>query len=357
MELRRREHSVSLWLLPCQFASGYERTAASRLGVDKLEGPSNSAGTWRALGQEKTDCALQLGGDLLFGRRIAKCSGAPLLCYAYGFKKGMEHAQVFTAYAGMATAIDSKRGGSAFPLRVIGDLVKDSLSLETGTFKWDSESPDSKNSRGRPPRLLFFPGSRPAIRRLSLGWLTAIAERLKILIPEVRIGTLFSPFAQESEFPLWAEAGLNPLKVGAGSAMKSADYALTQPGTNTLEMMHCGLPALVAAPTDFLKVIPVGGLGGYVTGIPLIGTRIKERAIRGNLKRYNGFISWPNRIANRMILDEAAGKLTPQDLANRVAAALRDEAKLSRVHNELLALSGENGAVVKLCDAVERAVG
>jgi lipid-A-disaccharide synthase len=350
MELRKREHSVSLWLLPCQFASGAERTVASRLGVDKLEGPSGSAWTWRALGQEKTDCVLQLGGDLLFGRRIAQRSGAPLICYAYGFKKGMEHAQVFTAYPSMAAGINGN--SKAVSARPIGDLVKDSLSLETGTFAWDGEG-DAK-SDGR--RLLLFPGSRPAVRRLSLGWLSVVVERLRSSIPEVRIGTLFSPFAPESEFSSWADAGLNPIRAGAGAVMKGADYALTQPGTNTLEMMHCGLPALVAVPLNFLKVIPVGGLSGIASRLPSIGLFIKERGIRRNLKRYNGFISWPNRIANRALLDEAIGEVTPEEVAVRVAQSLKDPEKLLRVRHGLLALSGEGGAAFRLCNAVEEAL-
>jgi lipid-A-disaccharide synthase len=345
MELRKREHSVSLWLLPCPFASGAERRVASRLGVDKLEGPSSSAWTWHALGQEKTDCVLQLGGDLLFGHRIASRSRAPLICYAYGFKKGMDRAQVFTAYPTMALDINGKSKGA----RPIGDLVKDALSLETGTFTWDA--PEDGQS------LLFFPGSRPAIRQLSLSWLSAVTGYLRSFMPEVRIGTLFSPFAPESEFSSWADAGLNPIRAGAGVVMKSADYALTQPGTNTLEMMHCGLPALVAAPMDFLKVVPIGGLAGFVSGLPSIGPWLKERGIRRNLKRYNGFISWPNRLANRAILDEAIGEMTPEELALQVAGSLKDGEKLSRIRRDLLALSGEKGAASRLCDAVEEAVG
>jgi lipid-A-disaccharide synthase len=353
MELRKRGHSVSLWLLPCQFASGAERVVASRMGVDKLEGPSSSAWTWRALGQEKTDCVLQLGGDLLFGRRIAGCAGAPLICYAYGFKKGMEHARTFTAYPSMASSINSRLGANSKAVSVgsIGDLVKDSLSLEAGAFAWDAEG-DAK-SRGR--RLLLFPGSRPAIRRLAVNWLSTVVQHLRALIPEVRIGTLFSPFAPEGEFPLWVDAGLNPVKAGAGAVMRTADYALTQPGTNTLEMMHCGLPALVAAPMDFLRVIPIGGLGGFASRLPLIGPLVKERGIRRNLKRYNGFISWPNRVANRTLLDEAMGEVTPEELALRVAESLKDGEKLSRVRRDLLALSGEPGAALRLCDAVEEA--
>jgi lipid-A-disaccharide synthase len=350
MELRKRGHSISLWLLPCQFASGNERTVASQLGVDKLEGPSGGAWTWRALGQEKTDCVLQLGGDLLFGRRIAERSGVPLICYAYGFKKGMQHARVFTAYPSMASRIGAN--SKAVNARPIGDLVKDALSLETGTFAWDAEG--SAKSQGR--RLLFFPGSRPAIRRLSLNWLSAVARHLRSSIPEIRIATLFSPFAPEKEFSSWADASLNPIRAGAGVVMKTADYALTQPGTNTLEMMHCGLPALVAAPMDFLKVIPIGGLGGFASGLPLLGSWIKKHGIRKNLKRYNGFISWPNRIANRTLLDEAIGEMTPEEVAGGIAAALKDAERLSRIRRDLLALSGEEGAVLRLCAAVEKSV-
>jgi len=342
-ELRKREHSVSLWLLPCQFASGYERVVASGLGVDKLEGPCSSAWTWRALAQEKTDCVLQLGGDLFFGRRIAKRSGAPLLCYAYGFKKGMEHARVLTAYRRMADGIDAKL---KTPVLVIGDLVKDSLALERG-----NETTVSPGGTGA-PHVLFFPGSRPAIRNLSLKWLVKVANHTKTLIPNVRFTTLFSPFVPENEFPVWENAGLNPVKSGAGALMKTADYALTQPGTNTLEMMHCGLPALVAAPFDFLGAAPIGGLLGK---LPL-ATALKKWKIRHVLERQSGFVSWPNRIAKRTILDEAIGELTPYDLAERIAASLKDEKKLSRVRNELLELSGEGGAASRLCDTAENAL-
>ncbi|MCL2010597.1 MAG: cdisaccharide synthetase, partial [Synergistaceae bacterium] len=235
-ELRNREHSVSLWLLPCQFASGHERAVASGLGADKLEGPCSGAWTWRALAQEKTDCVLQLGGDLLFGRRLAERAGAPLLCYAYDFKKGMEHARVFTACHSMAKSINAKL---KTPVQVIGDLVKDSLLLERGK----ETAAAGSQERSGPPHVLLFPGSRQAIRKLALKWFVEVTGRAKTLVPDVRFTTLFAPFVTEKEFPIWENAGLNPIRSCAATAMKLADYALTQPGTNTLEMMHCGLPA------------------------------------------------------------------------------------------------------------------
>ncbi|MDR2175816.1 MAG: hypothetical protein LBO82_07740, partial [Synergistaceae bacterium] len=353
-ELRGRGHSVSLWLLPCQFASGYERTAASRLGVDKLEGPESGAWMWGALSREKTDCVLQLGGDLLFGRRLAKSAKAPLLCYAYGFQKGMEYARVFTACSGMAANLNARikaGAGTRIPerrVRVIGDLVKDSLALEREPFKWSGDDAE---------RLLLFPGSRPAVRGLALPWLEEVVRCLRELLPAVQVGTLFSPFVPESEFPVWRDAGLNPMRGESGGAMKCANYALTQPGTNNLEMMHCGLPALIAAPMDFLKVIPAGGLAGLMSGVPLLGPWLKERGIRRNLSRYGDFMSWPNRIAGRALMDELSGDITPRDIARRLAASLRDKEKLSRVRGELLALSGGGGAASRLCDALEMEAG
>jgi lipid-A-disaccharide synthase len=350
--------------------------AASRLGVDKLEGSGNGIWkgsmlmsglqTWRALSKEKTDGGLQLGGDLLFGRRLAKSAKAPFLCYAYGFQKGMESARVFTACPGMAADMNAKIGarmkaGSrsfGWRARAVGDLVKDALALEREPFRWDNDRSDNRNGGADAGRLLLFPGSRPAIRRLALPWLEEVVRRLRDLAPAVRVGTLFSPFVPESEFPVWRDAGLNPMKGESGAAMRSADYALTQPGTNNLEMMHCGLPALIVAPVEFLKVVPVGGLGArLLSGVPLLGPRLKERGIRRKLSRYGDFTSWPNRIANRAVMDELTGDVTPRDAAGRVAEALRDKEKLRRVREELLALSGDGGAASRLCDALEKEAG
>ena len=342
-ELRLRGHSVSLWLLPCPFASGREREAASFLGADKLEGPNGPARTWRALGSERTDRVLQLGGDLMFGARLAHSAKAPLFVYSYGPRKGMARARaVFTAYPAMAAGFSGARP--------IGDLVRDALEADAhdasaSAWKWPAE-PGS-------PRLLLFPGSRPAIRRAALAWLAEVVALLRPDFPKLRVRTLFSPFMPDSELAAWRDAGLEPVRARAGVAMRSADYALTQPGTNTLEMTHCGLLGLAAAPHAFLEHIPIAGLRGFVASLPLAGGRIRRAAATHILARHNGFISLPNRIAGKSVMDELYGDIAPRDLAVRIAAALRDPEGLARTRAALLALSGEPGAAARLCDALE----
>ncbi|CAM1379008.1 hypothetical protein FF3_00797 [Fretibacterium fastidiosum] len=351
MELRRRGHSVSLWLLPCPFASGHEREAASLLGVDKLEGPSGGPGLWRAMADERTDCVIQLGGDMLFGARIARSARAPLLCYTYGPKKGLKGARVFTAFPSQARAIPGARA--------IGDLVKDALLLDATqspergcpTLPHGTAGRDWSRPRGG-GRVLFLPGSRPPIRRAALPWLAAARAALRARLPEAEVRTLFPPFVPEAELREWDDAGLRPVRAPAGLVMRDADFALTQPGTNNFELMHCGVPSLVVAPESFLDLIPIAGLRGVLASLPLVGRGLRRAAARRILNRWNGVIALPNRLTDRRVMDELYGDVTPEQTASRMAEDLSDAEGLARAREELLALSGQGGAAARLCDAI-----
>ena len=341
MELRKRGHSVSLWILPCQFASGHEREAASLLGVDKLEGPASASRIWQDIIHEKTDRIIQLGGDTIFGVRMSEHVKAPLTIYSYGPRKEIKNAKILTAYDTQAKNVSSAEA--------IGDLVKDALEMDitpSAINSWDW--PKQENS----PRILFLPGSRIAIRAAALKWLCEVHECLKAKIPDVRVRTLFSQFMPESELSQWKKAGLNPIRLGAGVAMKEADFALTQPGTNNFEMMHCGLPGLVVAPEKFLKFVPVSGVLGILANIPLIGLKLRKVGAMRIINRWGGFISLPNRTAQRNILSEMYGDVTPEDAAEEICERVNDIDNLQEISRELLQMSGQSGAASRLCDIV-----
>ena len=339
-ELRKRGHTISLWLLPCQFSSGHEREAASFLGVDKLEGPVGAAKTWQDIAGEKTDAIIQLGGDINFGVRMSKAVGVSLTIYSYRAAKKIPGAKLLVAYP-------SQIFNDISGVSVIGDLVKDSLAMDltpSGDLQWDW--PKIENS----PRILFLPGSRPAIRKAAFKWLYELKACVLKKIPNARFRTLFSQFMPDTEFAKWRKAGLEPVRLGAGIAMKNADYALTPPGTNNFELMHCGLPGLVVAPEKFLKFIPVAGIWGILADLPLVGLKIRKAGIERILKRWNGFISLPNRTANEKILNELYGNITIEDVANEIFKDLSDPEGLAETREKLLSISGSSGAASKLCD-------
>ena len=340
-ELRKRGHTISLWILPCQFSSGHEREAASLLGVDKLEGPAGASRIWHDIAYEKTDRVIQLGGDIHFGIRMSEIADAPLTCYTYGPRKTYSNVKMLTAYRVQAKNIPG--------VEAIGDLVKDSLAMDmshSGVSAWDW--PKEEGS----PRILFLPGSRPAIRNAALEWLADVHECIKAKIPEVRVRSLFSQFMPESEFDRWQKIGLNPVRAGAGVAMLEADYALTQPGTNNFELMHCGLPALCVAPEKFLKFVPVAGALGWLANMPVFGMKLRKYAAMRIIKRWQGYISLPNRIAPHKVMNELYGDVTPEDAAEEIFADLSNPDQLMKTREEYLKLSGASGAAARLCDIV-----
>ena len=337
-ELRKRGHSISLWLLPCPFSSGHEREAASLLGVDKLEGPSSFSVIWHEAANERTDRIIQMGGDLSFGLRMSKFSNAPLTVYSYRHRKDIKGVNLLTAFPQQVN----------FPSVVpIGDLVKDSVNSdlspsELSRWNWEKDS----NS----PRILFLPGSRPSIRSAVMSWLCELRDEIKRLIPSARIRSLFPQFMPEIELKQWQKAGLNPVRAGAGVAMRNSDYAITQPGTNNFEMMHCGLGGIVAAPEKFLNYIPVSGAAGFLTRLPVIGQAIRRKALLRTVRNWNGYISLPNRTFRQNILVEMWGNITPLMIAEKLRAELDDEDRLNALRNDLLSRSGTSGASERLCD-------
>lgn len=342
-ELVRRNWDVTLQLLPCPFASGREASAASSLGFRKVEPPQPPLSMVRSLGREGTDAVIQLGGDLFWGRFCASRTGAPLGCYSYGFKQGMGHcSRVWTAYPFMANSLEAK---GVSPV-LTGDLVRDGLAMDRGNSPWTRDSG---------PRLAIFPGSRPAIREKARDYLSSLVKALRCKIPTLEWISLLSPFSDEEELSRWSREGLNPTRQGAGTVLPGATLALTQPGTNTLELMHCRTPGVVAVPFHFIRQVPLSGIKGMVASLPLIGGPLKEAYLK-RLSRKAGFLSWPNRMAGTEILWETIGELPPGEASEFLCRCLGDESELRRRGFSLGELAGEEGAASMLCTDIEEMV-
>lgn len=338
-ELRSRSRKVSLLLLPCQFASGEERRVAESLTPDELRGPSSLVGTLEdalILGR-KAEAVLQMGGDLLWGRIASKAGRTPLLCYAYGRKQGLSRCdRVFTAFPSMAEAM----GGG---VQVAGDLVRDSLALDGQ----DSSGEDTE------PAVLFFPGSRAAIREFSFPFLRGMLPFLKKQAPGWRFRVVLSPFSTQGEEEAWHSEGFSTAR--GGEAFRGAEFAVTQPGTNTLELMHRGIPFCVLVPFASLRKIPLPGIFGLVASLPGIGPRLRETVLRRRRRKME-LLAWPNRLAGRMLAEECIGDYSPETAAEFVISWLRDQPGRDALRDALgeTAASAPQGAAVRIADEIER---
>lgn len=337
-EARGRGWSVDVHLLPCPYASGRELHALNELHASVFLHKSS----WDVFKSfsfgSRCDVVLQLGGDLIFGRYLAWRQKIPLVCYSYGRKKGMNRcAVVLTSRPGLY---------QAERLEVVGDLVLDSLDAGQPA-EW--RAPAGK-------RVAVFPGSRPAIRRKAFGYLQGIRAALERLMPGAELRVLLSPFAEDGETAVWQNAGFSVWTGTTPAGIRGADLALTQPGTNTLELMYCRQPFAVAVPFSFLRQMPLSGLIGMIDTIPVVGTALRESIIRRRIPRYVGKTAWPNRLVETSFVPEFIGEYSPEDMAAEVAKLLASPERLAeqRACLDELASRVRPGAPEKICGILER---
>ncbi len=335
---------VTVWILPCQFASGEEGRIAETVGADDVRGPGSVISTYRRMNGRDFSAVLQMGGDRLFGRRLSR-NLIPL--FRYGYIPNIASVSGCVRYFSAFGHIGQRQCPLGDNVEVVGDLAVDGLEMEAHT-----EAP-WKN--GDAMKLVFFPGSRKGIRRQAMGYLGQVAEQVRKEISGVEIVTACSPFMPPEEKAEWARLTLNPVSSTTAAVFRDSDLALTQPGTNTLELAYLQVPMLVAAPFEFIRNVPLSGIPGILDKLPFIGRAIKDRYAR-NLRDRNRFLSWPNRLQGREIVPEAVGELSPMDIAVRIADLLRNREALNTIKRSLGSVNQKPGAAVKIAQRLSEMV-
>lgn len=368
-ELRSRapELPTSIALVPCQFASGREAEIAAAFGADLVTTPGQylrSVPAGRApagLGAGR-GVVLQMGGNVALGARLAEVLRHPL--HRYGFTAA-SHRRVERLYLpDDATAERARRRGTPRErIEVVGNLVADAVAAS-----------EPAPAAGR-PHLLILPGSRDGFARHLIPLMLAVVDRLGEQLPDARfvwpVSRLLSPgaiadgIAGRHAGTLGGVAGRREgerVRTPSGAVleivpeearyahMRSADAALTIPGTNTLELGVAAVPSLVVLPLNRPELIPLEGFGHWLGLIPLVGRYLKRAAVRAWVQGLDQPVSLPNRISGERLFLEVAGRVDAEDLAERLAAHLRDPQELARVRARLRDTMPPPGAAARVAE-------
>jgi hypothetical protein len=357
---------VVLVLLPCPFASGREAEIAREFGFDAVLTANEyllfaAGGSIPSAFQSDHGLVLQLGGDAMHAVRIGKRLRYPVWRYSFEsyWRDDLERLFVHDERTRQKAVLKAP----AERVEVIGNLVADAINDET---------PAPKSSR---LEVVLLPGSRhfEVIHMLPL--FAAAVDQIAARVPEVGFSWLRSNLLSDETLELAYSAvkvldldgvpvrlegdhlvtpsgvRIRMIESDRRNVMKSADLALTIPGTNTLELGIAGVPSIISLPLQKPELIPIEGPLQYISMIPIVGPWLKRRAAIAVLSKYK-FVSLPNIIAQELIQPELRGDVTPDWIAREAMQLLLDSQRRSSIRSRLQALMPKPGAAHALAQRV-----
>ena len=382
-ELRRSAPDVraSVSLLPCQFAAGNEAAVAATFAPDALTTPAQylRAAAMGAAPPGLADPAagpgavLGLGGNSAMAVALGRRLGFP--AFRYSFEPHWHSGLELLLLPDEAAARRARRlGAPQQRIQVVGNLVADAVAGSGGVAEPGA------------PHVLLFPGSRDLFAPHLIPLMIAVVDELAPKLPGARfvwpLSSMLSPEAVAAGIAgrhaatlggvggrlVQAEDGSRHVLSPGGhrleladeadryAHMRSADLAISIPGTNTLELGIAGVPAVVVLPLNKPELIPLEGFGHWLGLVPLVGRYLKRYAVRLYVQGLSAPVSLPNKIAGEELMVELTGRLDPRLVADRALALLSDRVDLARRRSRLLATMPPAGAAGTLLRTVfERA--
>ena len=371
-------YKLVLSLVPCPNATGKEFTVANDWQILDLIIPAKNFlklllkpslfGSW-----PRNGVVVFLGGDQFWNVLLAKRLGYESITYAEWIARWPRWNLHIAAMNEEVRNIIPKKFKKK--CQVIGDLmadVKNNLSPihEINDKKW----------------IAILPGSKKAKLSIGIPFFLEVADRIKECEDNINLMIPIAPTTELEDF-IFFQSAKNPITKYYSSNIKSikkiensifnyvletckntkifilqqnsnhnilsqCKLALTTVGANTAELAAINLPMIVVLPTQHLNAMNAwDGIFGIIGRIKLLN-RIQTFIIKRWYLKNNKFFAWPNIKANKQIIPERVGIISPKDISEEVIYLLHEKNILSEIKINLLKLRGKKGAIKKLSNLI-----
>lgn len=364
------DKNIYVFTPPCVFSSGNEERVIS--GIEGVTETYNSSEYLKYIIFNKRPrnfvssnkgFVLSLGGDLMHAVFLGKKLDYPIYSYTekgYGFKNSIKKFYLSD------NKIYDKLKASGIPLsklKVAGNLMFDSINPSLSREK----TKQLLNKREEEIIIELLPGSRPNEFKfmLPLFFNTIIQinkrekkykyilskskfiedKKIEKIINNKRIKGKVKYLKDKKIFKINDDIEVRIYDRYPHSIMRESDFALTLPGTNNIELAALGTPMLIILPLNKPELIPLQGLIGLISEIPLLGKIIKRFIIPKKVQERE-FISLVNYLAEKEIVPEMVGKINSNDLSEKVVSLVNNE--LDSIKKELDKFGSESGASEKI---------
>ncbi len=314
------------------------------------------------------------GGDLGHAIRLHERLGGIATSYKFSSERNR---RVFTRVFAVDEANREQLRGWTIPderITVVGNLAIDgAISEAAGDF---GDLPSDVARAG----IIILPGSRKLEVANLIPFFLGVASRMRERDPRVPIAFGLSPFTTDDEVARAIERGGDPRVFGmrgtlerdgeaiflrenrsgarfpvVRAAMRAAAVAamaVTIPGTKAIELAALGIPTVVCLPFNAPELAVINGPLQYLGRLPLIGAPLKRGVVLAVAARFK-YAAQPNIDADRELMTELRGTLTPGRVAGVVLERLADAAWRTRVSGELRTLyAGHVGAAKRVAAAL-----
>ena len=331
-----KQSDITLFITPCQFASGNETTIARKnKNINKVYSPKESMKivfTSFVRKKIKLGAILFLGGDPFY----ARCLGFKYNLPVYGYTEHKNFPKKGFKYV--------------FYKHDIGDLMGDHIL----NFKKTKNEIYEKLKLEKKSYLTFLSGSRPEhFEHLIPLYSETIKEIKKTLdiTPILSISSFIKPHLKEKVLAKHDLSNFIIKEVDTRKLIKISEFIITIPGTNTAEIAYMGTPFMVIIPLNEPKTLQFDGLFGLIGNLPILGVLIKKIIIKVLLSKKRYF-SLPNMMKNREIVPEIIGKLDPKILANEIINQFNKEKQNHTIEHNLKEFKVKDSVSKKIIDYI-----
>ncbi|MGQ9615289.1 MAG: hypothetical protein ACUVWJ_02695 [Spirochaetota bacterium] len=357
-ELQSR-YRIILIIHPCQFASGREGFVGRSIeGIERVIGPREyikmliMGSGKRKHSFKKRGVIFSLGGNLMYPVFFKRRIRGEHLLYAYTNNTGWEkyYNRIFVRNEYVKNKF-LKRGIPEDKIFISGDLVYSSLKYRKGRSEVRNELGVYEGEK----MVIFMPGSRDFEVRYMVPVFLKVIDDLTDRLEGIRAFFLKSPYVsyemleealamggciREAEsipgtlskekneafyrIKFGKEKRVMILEGGLEMWGRGVDFAVTLPGTNTIELAYRGIPAVVIAPLNKPELIPVEGLIGVLKWFPWAGRGILRKAGYRYFSTFS-YASLPNLYMNREVVPELSGVIKTSDITEKVYDIIHNE--------------------------------
>ena len=360
---------ITLVFTPCPYSTGKEIGIARGLpGVANVI-PANTFMKWALLRMRpkgvdfgKKGIVVFMGGDLLYGKIIAKRLKFPAIAYSEAYAKWPEIYKKFLVPDALVFEKLKEQGFPENKLKIVGNLMADSIKVKRSRKEFLE-----LNGFGPGKKLVaFLPGSREFQIKYTLSFYNRIIKILSQRRNDLQFAYIISPYLPMDKFRRRLEnSGSNivdgrividgiPVKIIVDDqfdAMSASDLIVTIPGTNTAEVAVIGTPMISVFPMDSFSMIPLEGVWDLIGRIPLLGYYFKRKYVKMMLEKTR-FFAIPNIKTGRSIVPELVGNIQAIDVADRIDKLLNTPDILKEMSEQLREALGSPGAAKNIAQEI-----